>query len=200
MRRSVAIVLASVITLIVVASIVLVSSTSSSHQLSTKLLRGRQVPPAWQSEDFGKAVSGLGCLSTVLNSTDLHPSAQANVLYVNDGSVPPEVGETVATYSDAAKVFQSVVGSLNHCKKFNGGNSGGAGVSGSLTTLNFPAVGSSSAAFVATISDEAVPVTLTQDIVVAVKGRYILEIFESNLGRVNVKQFEKFISSALADV
>jgi hypothetical protein len=195
-----AIVLAFVVTLIVVISIILATSTSSSHQLSAKLLSGSQVPPAWQSADYGKAVSGLGCLSTVLNATGLHPSAEADVLYVNHGTVPPEVGESVGTYRDSAKTFQNVVRSLDHCKRFHSGSPGGSGISGSLTALNFPAVASSGAPFVATISDEAVPVTLTQDIVVAVKGRHVLEIFETNLGKINRQQLEKFIAAALADV
>jgi hypothetical protein len=198
-RRSVAIAIASVIALIVVVAIVLVTSTSSSHRLSAKLLSGSQVPSAWQSADYGKSVSGFGCLSKVLSSSAFHPTAEADALYVNHGTLPPEVGEMVATYRDTSTTFQSVVTSLEHCKRINGGENP-SGISGSVTRLNFPVFGRSSAAFVASISDEAVPITLTQDLVIVEKGRYVLEIFETNLGKVNQKQFEKFISNALVKI
>jgi hypothetical protein len=198
-RRSRAIVLASVVTLIVVVSIGLVAFTSSSNPLSAKLLSGSQVPLAWQSADYSKAVSGFGCLSKVLNPSAFHPTAEADVLYINHRTLPPEVGESIDTYRTTATTFQSVVASLDHCKRINGGENT-SGISGSVTTLNFPRFGSSSAAFIASISDEAVPVTVTQDIVIVEKGRYVLEIFETNLGKVNQKQFEKFISNSLAKI
>ena len=192
-------VVASVVALLVLVTVVVVAFTSSTNPLSAKLLSGSQVPSAWQSADYGKAVSGFGCLSKVLNPSGFHATAETDVLYINHRTLPPEVGEFIATYRNTATTYQSEVTSLAHCKRINGGENP-SGISGSVTTLNFPKSGASSAAFVASISDEAVPVTVTQDIVIVKKGRYVLEIFETNLGKVNQNQFEKFISSALAKI
>jgi hypothetical protein len=199
-RRSTAIAMASVVALIAVVSVALAMSSTPFPQLAAKLLSANQVPVTWQSEDFSKAFAGTGCLSRVLSPKHLQPTAAVNVLYTNDGSVPPEVGEALATYRNASEAFQSIVTALGHCKYINGGSPNPTGIYGTVAPLAFPRFGSSSTAFTASLTAQQVPVTVTNDFVIVKKGRYILEIFESNLGNVNRRQFEKFITRALAKV
>lgn len=200
MRRPIAIALALVVALAVVVTVLLLKSSSPYPQLSARLLSASQVPVTWQSEDFSKAVAGTGCLSRVLSPQHLQPSAEVSVLYTNDGNVPPEVGEAMATYRHTASAFQTIVSSLDRCKNINRGSPNATGIFGSLTPLSFPSFGDSSTAFIASLTAQAVPVTVTNDLVVVKKVRYVLEIFETNLGSVNRRQFEKFIAKALARV
>ena len=151
-------------------------------------------------KDFSSALAGTGCLSRALSSTHLHATGEASVLYTNDGSAPPEVGEDLATYRDPTGAFRAIATALAHCKRINGGSPNATGIFGTVGPLDFAHYGSSSTAVVASLTALQVPVTVTADIIVVNKGRYVLELLEANLGNVNRRQLEKFISKALAKV
>lgn len=200
MRRSVVMVVATVVLLISVVVIVLVQSSAPYPRLTAKLLNSSEVPSAWQPENFSKAAVGTGCLSTVMNPKDVRQTAEVNALYVNDGSIPPELGEAIATFRDTKAAFSKIVSTLEACKVINGGNPNPTGVYGSVGKLNLPTFGDLSQAFVASVTAQAVPVTVIDDIVVIEKGNYVLEIYEATVGNVNLQQFEHYISKALSKV
>jgi hypothetical protein len=135
-----------------------------------------------------------------MNPKGVRDSAEENVVYVNDGSVPPEVGEEIATFHDVKSAFGTIITSLRTCTKIHGDIPSASGIFGSVEPLALPNYGDLSDAVVASISDEAVPVTLTDDVILIEKGKYVVEIFEANLGAgsVDKQQFEKFISKALS--
>jgi hypothetical protein len=136
-----------------------------------------------------------------MNPEGLHDVAEVNVLYVNDGSVPPEVGEEIATFRNVNGAFKKITSSLQTCTKIHGDNPNASGVSGSVVPLVLPHFGTGSEAVVATLTDESVPVTLTDDLVLIEKGKYVVEVYEANfLGKVNHRQFEEFIAKALSKV
>lgn len=200
MRRSVVIVVATVVLLISVVAILLVQSSTPYPRLSAKLLTASEVPSAWQPESFQKAAPGTGCLSTVMSPRDVRQTAEVNALYINDGSVPPELGEAIATFRDTKSAYSKIITTLEACKYINGGNPNPTGIYGSVGKLSLPTFGDSSEAFVASVTAQAVPVTITDDIVVIEKGIYVLEIYEANVGSVNLQQFEHYISKALSKV
>jgi len=197
-RRFVVLGVASVVSIVAVVSILAFRSTGSDSQLSAKLLSANQVPSAWLSESYQAAAKGTGCLASVMSPKGVRESAEVNVLYTNDGSAPPEVGEEIATFHDVNSAFREIRASLQTCTKIHGDNPNASGIFGSVSPLLFPNYGNLSGAVVAHITDQAVPVTLTDDVDFIEKGRYVVEIYETNLGSVNKQQFEGFVSKALS--
>jgi hypothetical protein len=196
MRRSVVIATVAIVLVGAVVAILALRTSSPYPQLSAKLLNSNQVPRTWQSESFQKAQDGMGCFSSAMSPKAFPHTAEVDALYVNDGTVPPSVGEEIATFHDSQGAFVKIISSLEQCKSFHGKN----GILGSLGSLALPQTGNSSQAFLASISDETVPVTLTDDLEIIRQGKYVIEIYEANLGNVNHPQFEKFISKALSNL
>ncbi len=189
----------SVVVIVAVVGFLAFRTESSDPQLSAKLLSANQVPSGWLSENFQSAQKGTGCLASAMNPKGVRDSAEENVLYVNDGSVPPEVGEEIATFHDVKGSFRKIISSLGRCTKIHGDNPG-AGIYGSIVPLPLPIYGELSGAVVASISDDAVPITLTDDVIFIEKGKYVVEIFEVNMGAgsVRTQQFEKYVTKALS--
>ncbi len=135
-----------------------------------------------------------------MNPKGVRDSAEENVVYVNDGSVPPEVGEEIATFHDVKSSFSKIISSLQRCTKIHGDIPSATGIFGSVGPLSIPNYGNQSEAVVASVTDDAVPVTLTDDLDFIEKGKYVVEIFEVNLGvgSVSKQQFESYISKALS--
>jgi hypothetical protein len=135
-----------------------------------------------------------------MNPKGVRDSAEASVVYVNDGSLPPEVGEEIATFHDVKSSFQTIITSLQRCRKIHGDIPNPSGIFGSVEPLRLPSYGNQSEAVVASITDDAVPVTLTDDLIFIEKGKYVVEIYEANLGAgsVSKQQFEKYVSKALS--
>jgi hypothetical protein len=200
MRRSVVIVVATVVLLTAVVALLFLKSSTPYPLLSAKLLGASEVPSAWQPESFQKAAPGTGCLSTVMSPRDVRQTAEVNALYINDGSVPPELGEAIATFRDTKSAYSKIITTLEACKYINGGNPNPTGIYGSVGKLNLPTFGDSSEAFIASITAQAVPVTVIDDIIVIEKGNYVLEIYEANLGVINHQRFEHYISKALSKI
>jgi len=200
MRRTGVILVASAVLLVAVIAVVLAQPSVPYPRLVEKLLSPSDVPSTWQAQSFQQATRGTGCLATIMRPKGYQRTGQANVVYINSGSVPPEVGEAIATFRDTAGAFAKIISSLQSCKFINGGNPNSTGIYGTVSSLSMPGYGDLSKAFEASVTASAVPVTLTDDIVVIKKGPYILEIFETNLGKVNMQQFESFIAKALTKI
>jgi hypothetical protein len=200
MRRSVVLWGTSVVLVVALIAILAFRSTGSDPQLSARLLSANQVPLSWESESFQAAVKGTGCLASAMNPKGLRDSAEVNVVYINDGSVPPEVGEEVATFRNVNGAFGDIMTALQTCTKIHGDNPSSSAIFGSVSPLLLPKYGAASEAVAASITDQAVPVTLSDDVVFIRKGRYVVEVFEANLGNVDKHQFEKFITRAVAKI
>ncbi len=65
------------------------------------------MPSTWSAGDFQTAAQRLGCLTRALTYQGVHPVALANVIYIDDGSVPPEIGEgwMLSGVGSEARVF-----------------------------------------------------------------------------------------------
>jgi hypothetical protein len=200
MRRSVVITVASVVVIVAVVGFLAFRTSGSGSQLSSKLLSANQVPSAWESESFQSAIKGTGCLASAMSPAGSRATAVANVLYTNDGSAPPEVGEEVATFRDVGGAFRSVVTSVQQCTTIHGDNPNSSAIFGSVSPLLLPLYGVHSLSVKASITDQAVPVTISEDVDFIEKGKCVIEMFEANIGddSVSKSQFEKFISTALA--
>jgi hypothetical protein len=110
--------------------------------------------------------------------------------------VPPEVGEEITTFRSSGDAFTAIVGALQKCRKIHGDNPNSSGIYGSIVPLGLPQYGNASYAVLATITDQTI--TLNDDVDFIHKGKYVVEIYEANLGNVNQQQFVKFITRALS--
>ena len=200
MQRTGVILVASAVLVVAVIAVVLAQPSVPYPRLVEKLLSPSDVPSTWQAQSFQQVTRGTGCLATIMRPKGFQQTGQANVVYINSGSVPPEVGEAIATFRDTAGAFAKIISSLQSCKFINGGNPNLTGIYGTVSSFSTPGYGDLSKAFEASVTAPAVPVTLTDDIVVIKKNHYILEIFETNLGKVNMQQFEGFIAKALTKI
>ena len=119
------------------------------------------MPAGWLPESFADSVKGTGCLASVLTPKGVTPTAEAEALYVNDGSVPPEIGEVLASYRDPGAAYSRIVAAMDRCKYINAGGTNGSGISGTVARMSIPEFGVPATGFAAQVSDTAVPVTST---------------------------------------
>jgi hypothetical protein len=193
------IVLAGSAAVVIVVVIVLVVASSPTPRLAAKLLPANVMPVGWLPEDFAGALKGTGCLAAVLSPKGLAHQSLVDTIYINNGSTPPEIGEALATYRHPAQAYERVVAALDRCRHLDVGGTGPAGFTGTVRPMLAVSYGQSSAMYQGVLSNYAIPVTVTMDLVVVRQGNVVMELFESDLGdgQVNVTQFSHYISLAL---
>ncbi len=182
----------------VVVTVTLVIANSSTPRLASQLLGANQMPPTWQAESFTNAVRHTGCLATVLAPQGLTPTSLVDTLYVNEGTVPPEIGEALASYRHPVQAYARIVAVLDQCRFVHPGDTDPSGITGSVTRMPLPAYGEASAGFHGVLSIYAVPATVTTDLAVVRQGSVVMELFEANtgVGRVDLAQFHRYVSLA----
>jgi hypothetical protein len=197
--RRIIVVVGSVALVIVVVVVLVTVGSSSPPRLAAKLLPANEMPAGWQSENFADALKGTRCLAAVLSPKGLAHQSLVDTIYINHGSTPPEIGEALATYRHPARAYARIVAALNRCRSINVGGAGPSGFTGSVSPMRLGGYGQSSAAFQGVLSNYAIPVTVTMDLVVVRQGSVVMELFESDIGdgQVNLNQFNRYISLAL---
>jgi hypothetical protein len=199
-RRSIVFSVSTIVIVIITFGVYLALPSPRYPGLTKKLLSADEMPTTWRSASFQNAIAKTGCLSKALDFTGLRPTAEVSVVYVNEGTLPPDIGEALATFRNSDGAFAKLTASLAACRYINGGNPNATGIYGTVSTLSIPSFGTLSRAFSASVTLSEVPATLSDHLVVVEKGHYVMELFEVNLGSVNDRQFIRYVDRALARI
>lgn len=197
MKRSLVTVVA---TFVIIGSIVTGATQASavtSAQLKAKVLSLSNMPAGWIVDNAGGGnVTYTGCMK-VLHAPQkgVEGVATAEALYA-DGSARA-FGEFLVGGRGASARFQEVNRVFGHCKEIDG-TVGGVRVTGSVDAMSFPAVGSASSAYSASVTVEGF--SIEADVVVFEVGRYAGEIVYEDVGQPDIVQVEGFVNEAVAKI
>jgi hypothetical protein len=176
-----------------------VASSALTPPLSTRLLSTSQFPKGWSVEDPSGSVQA-GCLTNVfglsrfLTAQGITQTSRAHV-FVEDQQSVPMVAEMLATYTNVDVAYAKIVKSLASCTHVKG-QVFGAAVTGTMAPKVFAHFTNESAAFSARTS--ILGTTFDEDILFARKGNVVVGIIEGGLAPVSTRQFQGFITKALA--
>ena len=168
---------------------------ASPPKLAPMLLSINQMPTGWS---VTSASSGhVGCYGNALALKTIKQTATAVVEFQGSSGLP-DVGEALATYTNAKAAYSKIVANLAACKHFSG-TANGNKVTGTMGQMSFPRYGNASEAFAVNLTTQGVSSGLEDKLIVR-QGSVIMLIQEGNLASVNLRQFKGFVKLAVAKV
>lgn len=181
--------------LCIVLAVSVVPANGATPAISSQLLRLGQMPIGWTAADIAGVVQ-IKCLNEVLAPVSAGSKVAALVTY-ESGDLLPALTEKIGASSTSASTYQRDVATVLGCKHVVG-DVDGTRVVATIRPMSFPHFGSSSAAFLSTISLQGVNASI--DVVIIRKLNFVLMLAETDVSRVNVNQLRGFAVKAVADV
>jgi hypothetical protein len=185
--------------LLLTALSVLLASTApagaaSKTEVKARVLSLSNMPAGWSIDHTSGSSGEIACLNRI--KAPHKGEVKATVSY-RDGSFPG-FQEVVVASSQEDKSYTTIVKCLSACRNFHYTADDGLKITGTISAMSFPAVGTRSSAFALDITVQGV--TAGADVVIFEAGRYEGAVIYENLGNPDPSQAQAFIKEAVAKV
>jgi hypothetical protein len=195
MRRLLPVIVIALVLMGIPAVVAAPAGALTRSQLKAKVLSLSNMPAGWRAENTsGGSDTYTGCLRAL--HTSPNSSGSVGAFYVNDDSVPA-VGEVLANGSEALRRYQLLNKVLSSCKKL-GGTDAGVHITGTVSAISFPDVGTRSRAYA--ISLRVRGIAIGADVITFEVGQYAGELLYEDIGQPSITQVEGFVDEAVAKI
>ena len=195
MRRLYSVIVTALVLMGITAAVATPAGAVTRSQIQAKVLSLANMPAGWRAENpSGGSDTYTGCLRTIHPSAN--SSAAAHAFYVNHDSVPT-VGEVLANGSKALRGYRVWNKVLSTCKKL-GGTASGVHITGTVSAISFPAVGTRSRAYAISLSAGGIAIDV--DVITFEVGKYAGELLYEDIGQPNIAQVKGFVDESIAKI